>query len=385
MVMALRGMRKKIKSLLFGKYRPLYVKRYFPKGLKRAVHVSTFSYNNVGDIVLSAVLRDLFNDNIGVGKWTHRPVNKVVDELDVQLYNKHCFVVIGGGGLFLKDTNANNLSGWQWPCSIEKLHEIEVPLIMFAVGYNRFRGQDDFDPVFCDHINEFVKKAAFVGIRNHGSINKLSPYLKTKELQNKLVFQPCMTTMVAHLYPKLFDYQKKKDFIALNVAFDRQSLRGVDDGILESIARVAFYLSKLTKIKYYSHLGSDDFMLPYLDKYETPYELVRLISPYETIKAYSSPRLVIGMRGHAQMIPFGCYTPILSIISHDKMKWFLDDIGHPEWGVDVRDDNFESMLLEKALDSYHNTKFFVDEITIQQQKLWETTMTNFEMIKKSLG
>lgn len=385
MVRLVQGIRRKVKSLLYGDNWPSLIKWYFPKGLKRAVHVSTFSFNNVGDIVLSAVLRDLFNDNIGVSRWIHRPVNKVVDDADVQLYNNQDFVVIGGGGLLLKDTNANDLSGWQWPCSIEKLQGIEVPLIMFAVGYNRFRGQDDFAPVFYDYINEFVKKAAFVGIRNHGSINMLRPYLRTKELQEKLVFQPCMTTLLAHIYPKLLDYQKKEDYIALNVAFDRQVYRGNNDGILQSIASVISVLSKLTKIKYYSHLRSDDNMLPYLDKCNVPYELVKLSSPYEIIKAYSSPRLVIGMRGHAQMIPFGCYTPILSIVSHDKLKWFLDDIGHPEWGIDVRDNNFEQALLEKALYGFHNTKKLVDEIIIQQQSLWETTKENFRTIKKNLN
>lgn len=379
------GIRKKVKALLYGENWPSHVKLYFPKGLKRAVHVSTLSYKNIGDLVLSAVLRDLFNDCIGIRKWIHRPVNKVVDDADIQIYNKQDFVVIGGGGLFLRDTNANDVSGWQWPCSIEKLSEIKVPLIMFAVGYNRFRGQEDFDSVFYDHINEFMKKAAFVGLRNHGSIDELRPYLRTKELQDKLVFQPCMTTLVANLYPRLFDYQKKEDFIALNVAFDRQTLRGNDESILQSIARVAFHLSKLTKIKYYSHLKSDDFMLPFLDKCDVSYELVKLSSPYETIKAYSSPRLVIGMRGHAQMIPFGCNTPILSIVSHDKLKWFLDDIGHPEWGVDVRDENFEQLLLGKALDGYYNTKKYVEEIMIQQQSLWETTKANFETIKKILN
>lgn len=30
---------------------------------------------------------------------------------------------------------------------------------MFAVGYNRFRGQEDFDPIFKEHINLFCRKS----------------------------------------------------------------------------------------------------------------------------------------------------------------------------------------------------------------------------------
>lgn len=44
---------------------------------------------------------------------------------------------------------------------------------MFAVGYNRFRGQEDFDQFFKEHINLFVEKAEFIGLRNHGSIESI--------------------------------------------------------------------------------------------------------------------------------------------------------------------------------------------------------------------
>lgn len=363
----------------------LHIKPFFPRGRKKATHISTLSYANAGDVVLSLVLRDLFNDRIGVRRWNHRPVGKVVDDDDIKLFNRQDFIVIGGGGLFLKDTNANDLSGWQWPCSIEKLHDIRTPIIMFAVGYNRFRGQGDFDPIFTQHIQEFVKKAVFVGVRNHGSIRMLQSYLPSDDLKDKLAFQPCMTTLIAKIYPQLFKYHHKEDFIAVNCAFDRQLLRQTDDKILQSIARVIGYLSRLTNIKYYAHLGSDTKMQFYLDEIKVPYELVRFSKPKEMIKAYATPRLVIGMRGHSQMIPFGCKTPILSIISHDKMAWFLEDIGHPDWGVDVRNPDFEMALLERAQYLYSHTEQVMNEIEIQQEKFWDITKDNLERIKQTLN
>ena len=51
------------------------------------------------------------------------------------------------------------------------------------------------------------------------------------------------------------------------------------------------------------------------------------------------------MRGHSQMIPFGLRKNILSIVSHDKLKWFLEDIDHPEWGVDVRENDFKNKFI----------------------------------------
>ena len=73
-----------------------------PKGEKRAVHISAFSYGNAGDTLLPVVLRDLFNDTIGIKQWRSVDLHVEVRKSDVRFYNKKDFVVIGGGGLFLK-------------------------------------------------------------------------------------------------------------------------------------------------------------------------------------------------------------------------------------------------------------------------------------------
>lgn len=88
------------------------------------------------------------------------------------------------------------------------------------------------------------------------------------------------------------------------------------------------------------------------------------------------------------MIPFGCGTPILSIISHDKMQWFLNDISKPEWGVDVNDPEFEAKLMEKSIRLYDESQTGMREIAEQQEKLWQITGNNMsrinELIKNSM-
>lgn len=349
-----------------------------------STHISAFSYGNAGDTLLPVVLRDLFSNTVGVKKWKNCNVHTFVDEKLVKSYNQSDLIVIGGGGLFLSDTMPNDVSGWQWNCSIDALTKINKPLVAFAIGYNRFRGQDDFKPIFTDHLNAFVDKAVFVGIRNHGSIEKLKPYLKTDELRNKLVYQPCMTTLIAKIYADYLQFDKKEDFVAFNCAFDRQSLRSSDDSYLKSIAKVALELSKLTSIKYYSHMPSDEKALPYFDELGIKYELVRLNNVKQIVECYSKPRLVIGMRGHAQMIPFGCLTPIVSIISHDKMQWFLDDIGHPNWGADVLDPDFEEKLLDASIQAYNTYESRIQNLKIVQDKLWKITLDNLDLISNTI-
>lgn len=347
-------------------------------------HFSAFSYGNAGDIILPVVLRDLFNKKMSINSWKGAHVKEYVNSKMLKKINNYDAMVIGGGGLFLKDSHPNNVSGWQWNCDIEHLNKIDIPIIMFAVGYNRFRGQEEFEPIFTKHLNNFVGKAKFIGIRNYGSIRKLKPYLNDK-LKEKLTFQPCMTTVISNLYPGLVDYDNKDDFIAFNCAFDREKLRSNSEYNLISIAKVAKKLSKITKIIYFSHMPTDEKILPYFDKYNVDYSLITFDNSTEMINYYSRARLVIGMRGHAQMIPFGCRTSILSIISHDKLQFFLDDIGKSQWGVELQDDQLEEKLYSKAVNLYNNYKENNQYISKVQEKFWNITQKNLDLIKKELN
>ena len=52
------------------------------------------------------------------------------------------------------------------------------------------------------------------------------------------------------------------------------------------------------------------------------------------------------MRGHAQLIPFGLRRSIISLVSHPKLYWFLQDIDAVDWAVDVNQENVEDALVE---------------------------------------
>ena len=97
------------------------------------------------------------------------------------------------------------------------------------------------------------------------------------------------------------------------------------------------------------------------------------LSMPEYVKLYSEPDLVIGMRGHAQMIPFGCGTPIISLVSHDKLQWFLDDIGHQEYGIEIHDPKLGAKLYKKATDILNNSNKFASELDVAKNKLFDIT------------
>lgn len=355
------------------------------KGLK-LTHMAYFGHYNAGDSLLSVMLRDLFDSQIGDNRWQKRSLHTQLSPNLVKSINKRQGLIIGGGGLFLKDTNPNQLSGWQWSCALENLRKIQVPIILFAVGYNRFRDQEDFDPIFSEHLHELVAKAKFIGLREYGSIEKIKNYLPS-ELHGKLKYQPCMTTLASLLYgaPALRG-QETRPFISLNCAFDRTRLRFGDQMSkkLTALARVMNRVSRIIPIHYYAHHQTDEYFLPFLDTIGVDYTLVRLYRqpPKVVLDAYRLPLVAIGMRGHAQMIPFGCNRPIISIISHDKLQYFLEDIQSPGWGVDIRDSAFEEKLSAIIYETLNNVEFYENQIMQKQGLLWELTMKNFSDLRE---
>lgn len=355
---------------------------------KTMFHIANFTPHNAGDRLLSVVVRDSFSENIGAPKWKTARAHREVTPSLVRRINRGSGVVIGGGGLFLRDTNENALSGWQWSCSVDNLEQISAPIAVLAVGYNRFRHQPDFEPIFRTHIETLARKSKFIGLRNNGSVNAIRSYLP-EDLQEKVVLHPCPTTILGHLYP-FANRAPLKDVsrwsIALNCAFDRRDLRyqGNEAQILERIAQAMRILSNNFPIRFYSHTYADSEMLPYLDRARVPYKVYRLEkrSPRQIVEAYSDSVITIGMRGHSQMIPVGCGRPIISLASHDKLLYFLEDVQAPDWGIDIHSDDLDDQiirLVDKITDNIDSTLDRVCEIRRNQMDI---TVENFRKLKQ---
>lgn len=354
----------------------------------RMHHVGVFSRYNAGDAYLPVILRDLFENQLGRIAWTKQHAHKVITEKDIERFNKSDGLVIGGGGLFLADTNPNTLSGWQWSCSLELLAKITCPIFVFAVGYNRFRGQEDFSPLFTKHLRLLVRKSSFFGLRNYGSVSRIKDYLP-KDLHHKVSFQPCMTTISSRVYgEKSLRSAEAENYIAVNCAFDRAHLR-FGDTIGEKLTNLAKGLKKLSEImplKLMVHSPRDENFSIFLDGMGIPYTLVDLtqVHPSVILKTYTEPVVVLGMRGHAQLIPFGCERPIYSLITHNKLQYFLDDIGHKEWGCDLRQEGFADKMVEEVSSIIDNLSSVEGQVTRAQDQLWKISCDNLKIIESKL-
>jgi polysaccharide pyruvyl transferase WcaK-like protein len=89
----------------------------------------------------------------------------------------------------------------------------------------------------------------------------------------------------------------------------------------------------------------------------------------DALAVYRQASLVIGMRGHATMIPFGVGTPVLSIVSHPKMRYFLEDVERTDWGFDVGEADLGARLAERTLDVLAREDDYRADVADRQQLL----------------
>lgn len=357
---------------------------------KRLLHIGVHNSanRNAGDTLLFPVVRKAFDSTLGPCNWELRQAWQLFTEEDALRVNREFDgVVIGGGGLLLRDQAGSDVSnsGWQWNSTLDAVKAIDIPVFVFAIGYNRFRSQEDFDPIFTDHMRALATRSAFFGLRNTGSINALKAYL-LPEQQNVLKRQFCPTNVLWQLYPeyrkiaKSHDAKKSRVF-AFNAAFDRAQHRFGKEAEKElmSIARaVRVAQDRGWKIVMTAHKTMDRQIEPYLDRAGVNYDAADLTdaSPEDIISFYAQVDFAFGMRGHAQMIPFGLRRPIMAIISHDKMRFLLDDIERPSWGSEVNSLDLAEQL-DAALCSIEiNREEVHADIAKVQTLVWEETEAN---------
>ncbi len=347
----------------------------FFKGMT-ATHI-TYSYVcNAGDTVLSWAVRQF----LGFGGWNIRSVSDAVSEREIRDFNRTDAVIVGGGGLFLPDTNPNSISGWQWAISDRQIEELNVPLILFSVGYNYFRHQIP-TARFLNSLNCVAKKSVFFGLRNMGSVETVKGLLDA-ELREKVVYQPCTTTLIRKMYE--LPAKKKAKRVALNMAFDREEQRfeGRQEQIFEQIYQAILAIHRFGyEVVYVAHSDKDLKFLLHMNEKNMflPFVNLEKSLPDEVIRFYRNVDVAIGMRGHAQMIPFGVGTKIISLGTHDKMKWFLEDVNLKKCYVDLNENIAE--IAEQIVGIFTEIEIKKPKETdaylrAEQERLWNISCAN---------
>lgn len=312
---------------------------------------------NFGDDVLFLATKKRMEKILSDYKveWVNYPVRNHTTDSVIEKANSCDLVLLGGGGLLLKDTVENSYSGWQWNISLKHLEAIEKPIAVYSIGYNRFRGQEDFDSNYHLTVRALIEKAVFFSVRNSGS--KRALVKDFPDLEGKIIVNTCPS-----VFYKDFNFSRKKNKnIGINLAGDRLTLRvGPAENLpfYDKVVKLCKFLVsegyKLVFFNYnwkpYSNCSMVQEILS--DNYGIEYQTVNCDSVWDEkdIQFYLDRHLhmeaMISMRGHGQMIPYGLGVKTISLISHNKLKWFLEDAGMEDFGIEVGEPDYCTKVKE---------------------------------------
>lgn len=137
------------------------------------------------------------------------------------------------------------------------------------------------------------------------------------------------------------------------------------------------------------HCPEDSEFKSYLDEINVSYEVkdLSLEFPNKVYEFYNGIHCVLGMRGHAQMIPFGLNCGIITLGTHDKMRWFLEDINMKELYIDITEDLeslSERIVMIFELHMVKNYRITQKKLIEAQNELIQITETNMKEIQKLL-
>lgn len=364
-------------------------------GPVRILHLDIKTRGNYGDTLLFECVRQLFN-GFGGGKYfrvddTYPLRHRAGPRLIGYANSEFDAVLIGGGGLFLRDTNPNVRSGWQWDISIPLLKDIQKPIIVFGVGNNRFYGQPEFDDIFVEHIGVLAEKTVFFGLRNHGSITTIGDYLSSS--RDLLRYQPCPTVLGEYLFPDLMrqsDQVEQRRIGVQALIGERHVAAGFDRAeIFKSLVNVLRRLAaEGWLVDGVSHNRDDELFVDAMGDAQLDVDRVSLHSRrhllYRGVEYYGQLPIMIGMRGHAQMIPFGLGGIPIGVRVHPKIGYFADEIGRPEWAIDPRSDDFERVVYETVRTVHERRLEETEYLSRVRRRLFELTLENLSSIYASI-
>lgn len=268
----------------------------------------------------------------------------------VEYLNKTCDMLIwGAGGQIMSRDISQSVSGYQFNVSYSALEALKIPLVAFSIGYNKFPTEPDFIDKCAGHLRTVKKKSSLFSVRNQFTADVLKSIDISSEITpDPAIFAPRIPLEIPALSDNPFT-------IGLNWAGDAQEKRFKDNTeALVTITSVAALIKSLAektgqnaKILYIPHCVNYDFdIIPLLkavfgNNFVSLYDEAPWLYPESDITnpflvdAYHQCDVVFGMRGHANIIPFGQRVPAYGYGNQAKVKAFQDSIGGKVIGQDL--------------------------------------------------
>jgi hypothetical protein len=280
--------------------------------------------------------------------WFHPAL---IDRLNAEA----ALLLVGGGGMVFHRPEDDSHSGWQFNIAPEDLDRVRVPLVVHGIGFNKFHYDNSGFKVQMDaHLRRTQERAELFSVRNTGTKEEL---VRRGLDGDRIEVIPDSGMFAAPSPIEIPGAAQGPLTIGLNWAGDRVDQRwpGASEETARAVARnLAEALAAVLaargggRVVWTPHLVEIDrhcrdvFEAVLGDAFIDAERALAHIYPPSLYQVpfladiYRQCDLVIGMRGHANIVPFGVGARVIAIGSHAKNRFFLSEIGEPASLIDVR-------------------------------------------------
>ena len=380
------------------------------KNAKRICHVGAWA-GNFGDSIIQQSIRhhllSLAQYDLKISYLNCQKIEFTKELID-DLNNSADLLLVGGGGLIFYRPQDNSLSGWQWNIDIDLIDKIKIPFVVYGVGYNQFEyDNSNFLPVTNRHLEKTVQKAAIFSVRNNGTKRELA---RRGCCGDNIIVIPDSGMFIKPKKLTIPGLKKNKLKIGFNWTSDREEQTFPEpfpesrSGFINNCVDLLNFLikKKNAQIFYIGHMsGEFDAEIIKILKERLVEEPVIIDHVLEHIyppvaeragylvDVYRQMDVVIGMRGHANIVSFGQLTPFAGLGTHGKIRYFLEDISREKYFLDARPESRTTLdcmknIVDDLVDnnSFHR-RILKDKFIIQKKIFFEMNKNVLNLLRQN--
>lgn len=268
--------------------------------------------------------------------------NKTIPELVnlfIDINNKYDMIMIGGAGLIEGGVWNNTSTGWKLPFNEQILSIISIPIVVFGVGFNFFRGMPKLNDLGKKHLGMLIKQAKLFSVRNDGSYEELmeavTPSKKIYEIIDAGGMQETQCPIKSKMEIGCFNP-------TMNGGTCWTSRNIPLDALIKVITSHQMKAHTHGPKAYCGEYNNLDWILTrenFMDNLREDFQ--------KNIEIYNDVDFVIPMHQHGQLFCYGKNIPYITIASMEKMVNQDKKLGLSDYSVDTSVDDWVPLLDEK--------------------------------------
>ena len=331
--------------------------------LKPIFYYSVLS-NNVGDRVIRKTIIEYIKEriNVPIALFNTRNSELTEDRILKQVNNEASVLMIAGGGLYC---NIDCSAGWYFPCSPTLFTKIQVPIVLYGIGYNSHLQGENFKEGFNQQTKNSIiainKMANISTVRDQRTYDLLKEFGIT---HHELILDPACFAK--------YNKQQKIKRVAINLA-QHAPILGRFDGVqtyrdknIKSYAEICQYLkSKGYEVIFIAFDPLEQNIIKELKQLFPDLLFLNTDNIDTILEEYSRCAFSIGMKMHSNILSFATNTPFISIYYDKKSIEFLKMINWESFGVSTFDDY--SQKVHELIDLLDTCNMHYSEIFKQIQ------------------